>query len=116
MDSYCQKRITNYQCCGHYYDVEFTFCEGDHPDTNAAKEACWESQPKKKRNLSTTIVTTDHNGGYCSRDCRAEISGWHCCTCQQPVKGQRNAENTLVHVVGDEEHEFCDSCTVGVWA
>jgi len=54
--------------------VEFTFCEGDHPDTNAAKEACWESQPKKRRNLST-LVTTDHNGGYCSRDCRAEISG-----------------------------------------
>ena len=116
MSFHCQKSITSYQHCGHYCDVEYTFCNGDHENTDEAKAQCWQSQPKKKRNLSTVTTTTDKNGGYCSRDCRAEFAGWHCCTCNEPVVGQRNAENTLVHVEGDTEHEFCATCTVGVWA
>jgi hypothetical protein len=70
----------------------------------------------RNKEISTKIVRIDYNTGDCRRDCQAEISGWHCYTCQVLVEGHRNTENTLVHVPGDEEHEFCDTCTISVWA
>jgi len=53
------------------------------------------------------------NGGVCGRDCDAEYTGFYCCNCQKFVEAEnvsRNDENDLIHVVGDQEHEFCDDC------
>lgn len=116
---YCRKKIINYHGCGHFWGTKYKHCGGDHPDTPDDNERCWERRPRKQRNASTTVGTTDEQGGYCSRDCRAEHSGWHCCLCDQAVTASeviRNAENNLVHLEGDFEHEFCESCTVGLWA
>jgi len=116
--SYCRKKIINYKECGHFWGTKYIHCHGDHPDTTDDNKQCWESRPRKQRNAGTTIETTDKEGGYCSRDCRAEYSGWHCCQCGRAVLASevhRNAENNLVHLEGDVEHEFCEDCSVGLW-
>jgi hypothetical protein len=94
-----------------YASSSYEFCGGDHEDTPEKQEECWDNQPKKRRNASTQIMTTMENGGVAeivtqnTSDSIAETvrSLW------KPRYVSQNDEN-LIHVVGDQEHEFCDEC------
>ena len=111
----CIKTKLRFHYCLHDYEDEFAACdEHEGPDVSTTtKEECWKSQSGKKRNLSTRLGTTMSNGGVCGRDCDAEHIGFYCCLCEKFIESDdisRNEENNLVHMVGDTEHEFCDSC------
>lgn len=111
----CIKTKLRFHRCLHDDEDEFAACDehGDPGVTRTAMEECWNSRPRKERNLSTRLGTSMKNGGVCSRDCDAEYIGFYCCLCQKFIGSDdvsRNQENNLVHTVGDTEHEFCDDC------
>jgi len=111
----CKKTKLRYYFCQHDYKDLFTPCDDHAGDdiSEATKEECWESQGRAKRNLSTTMNSTMEGGGVCCRDCDAEFIGFTCCNCGEFIEARdvrRNAENSLIHLDGDTEHEFCDRC------
>ena len=111
----CIKTKMRFHYCGHDDEDEFSGCDKhEGPDVpHETKRECWESQSKKQRNLSTRMNTSYRSGGVCSRDCDAEFIGFYCCLCHKFIESTeifRNSENSLVHMHGDVEHEFCDDC------
>lgn len=115
----CSKQIRRYGECRHDADTVYVWCGSeDHEDSEQENKACYDAQPKGRKNRSTVVTTIDEK--YCSKACEAEFGIWICCICSQSVIGPtaRNENNDLYHYYleagSDEpvEHIFCDSCTV----
>jgi hypothetical protein len=109
----CQRKLVRYHFCHHDAPTEYIHCGGEHNNAVETMAECWGSQTTGNKNKSTVVMTSMDTGGVCCRDCDAEFIGFYCCLCEKFVDAaaiSRNSENSLVHMVDDVEHEFCNGC------
>lgn len=105
----CSKHtVTN--GCGHEGVADYVFCGGDHADTTAANEICFNSSPDTSKNRPVNICMGTR---FCNRGCKALAIGWSCCTCGfKSVDGfYHPVINMAVHwcLIGNM-HAFCVTC------